>query len=109
MNIRFLDAISEKRSYARLVKKMLSNKMKLQENAIVFLMEECSAIIPNKLPAKLKDWEFLYSLCLGDITISRALCGFRVIVNLMHHSIYKRLQVGEFKPISYRFNLQNAP
>ncbi|XP_021757315.1 uncharacterized protein LOC110722347 [Chenopodium quinoa] len=45
INIPFLDAISEMPSYAKFLKDMLSNKKNLEENAIVALTAECSAIL----------------------------------------------------------------
>jgi len=42
-------------SYAKFLKKLLSNKRKIEEGETVNLMEECSAMIQNKLPPNLKD------------------------------------------------------
>ena len=55
INIPSLDVIFEMPSYAKFLKEILSNKQKLQEHAMVSLMEECSAILQNKLPPKLED------------------------------------------------------
>ncbi|XP_021765666.1 uncharacterized protein LOC110730162 [Chenopodium quinoa] len=71
-NIR--DAIS---SYAKFLKDMLSNKKKLEDNAIVVLNAE---------------------LKLGDIDINKALCDLGASVSLMPLSICKKLQMGELKP-----------
>ena len=37
-----------------ILKGIISNKRKLQDNAVTSLTKECSAIIRNKLPPKLK-------------------------------------------------------
>jgi len=37
------------------MKEILSNKRKLEEHEMIILTEECSAILQNKLPPKLKD------------------------------------------------------
>jgi len=80
-------------SYTKFLKEMLSNKRKFQENAMVSLTEECSAILQNNLPPKLKDPRSFSILCVvGDITISQALC------DLEASSMCKRLHVGELKP-----------
>ena len=73
---------------------------------MVSLMEECSAIIQNKLPPKLKDLgSFSIPCAVGDITISRALYDLGVSVSLMPRSICKRLQVGELKPTTISIQL----
>jgi len=41
--------------YAKFLKEILSNKRKLEDDETVNLTEECSEIIQNKLPPKLKD------------------------------------------------------
>jgi len=42
-------------SYAKKLKEVLSNKRKIEDNEIIVLTRECSYIIQNKLPPKLKD------------------------------------------------------
>ncbi|XP_022872074.1 uncharacterized protein LOC111391158 [Olea europaea var. sylvestris] len=42
-------------NYAKFMKDILSNKRKLEDNEMVMLTEECSAILQHKLPPKLKD------------------------------------------------------
>ncbi|XP_031251860.1 uncharacterized protein LOC116109778 [Pistacia vera] len=42
-------------SYAKLIKEIMSNKRKLEEEETMMLTEECSAILHKKLPSKLKD------------------------------------------------------
>lgn len=49
-------------SYIKFLKKILSKKRRLENQEIILLTEECSAIFKNKLPFKLKD--------LGNFTIS---------------------------------------
>ncbi|XP_021750418.1 uncharacterized protein LOC110716092 [Chenopodium quinoa] len=107
INIPFLDAISEMPSYAKLLKDMLSNKKKLEENTTVALNAECSAILQNTLPKKLGDpGSYSIPVKLGDIEINRALCDLGASVSLMPLSICKKLQMGELKPT--RISLQLA-
>ncbi|XP_021739812.1 uncharacterized protein LOC110706226 [Chenopodium quinoa] len=107
INISFLDAISEMPSYAKFLKDMLSNKKKLENNATVALMAECSAILQNTLPKKLEDpVSYSIPVKLGDIEINRALCDLGASVSLMPLSICKNLQMDEFKPT--RISLQLA-
>jgi len=41
--------------YAKFMKEILRNKRKLEDHEMVMLNEECSFILQNKLPPKLKD------------------------------------------------------
>jgi len=96
INIPFLDVISKMPSYAKFLKKILSNKRKLQEHAMVSLMEECSVILQNKLPHKLEDLRsFSIPCAVGDVIINRALYDLGASISLMPYLIYRRLEVGE--------------
>ncbi|GKU87120.1 hypothetical protein SLEP1_g1569 [Rubroshorea leprosula] len=55
INIPFADALAQMPSYAKFLKEILSNKRKLEEYETMKLTEECSTILQNKLPPKLKD------------------------------------------------------
>ncbi|KAL2498495.1 Uncharacterized protein Adt_24045 [Abeliophyllum distichum] len=55
INIPFSDALAQIPLYLKFMKEMLSKKRKLDENETVALTEECSAILLNKFPSKLKD------------------------------------------------------
>jgi len=93
-------------SYAKFLKDLLSNKGKLLKNATVSLTEECSAIIQNKLPPKLLHLgSFSIPYSVGDLTISRALCGLGASVSLMAYSTCKKLQVGDSKPTTISLQL----
>ncbi|XP_021753781.1 uncharacterized protein LOC110719187 [Chenopodium quinoa] len=92
INISFLDTISEMPSYAKILKGMLSNKKRLEENATIALTAECSAILKNTLPKKLGDpGSYSIPVKLGDIEINRALCDLGASVSLMPLSICKKL------------------
>ncbi|XP_021759454.1 uncharacterized protein LOC110724340 [Chenopodium quinoa] len=107
INIPFLNAISEMPSYAKILKDKLSNKKNLEENAIIALTAECSAILQNTLPKKLGDpGSYSIPVKLRDIEINRALCDLGASMSLMPLSICKKLQMGELKPT--RISLQLA-
>ena len=55
INIYFTDAITQMPSYVKFLKEILKNKRKLEDFETVRLNEECSTILLNKLPLKLKD------------------------------------------------------
>lgn len=42
-------------SYAKFLKEIITYKRKIDDDGIMELTEECSAIIQNKIPYKLKD------------------------------------------------------
>ena len=79
-------------SYMQILKKILSNKRKLEENETVCLIEECSATLQKKLPPKLKDP--------GSFTIpyiKKALGNLGANINLMSLSVFKKLGLTEVK------------
>jgi len=56
------------------------------------LTAECSAIIKQKLPPKLKDLgSFVIPCEIRNIMVSKALCDLGASINLMSLSIFKRL------------------
>ncbi|XP_057418516.1 uncharacterized protein LOC130712714 [Lotus japonicus] len=86
--------------YAKFTKEILSKQRRLsEENDIVELTEECSAIMQKKLPPKQKDpGNFTLPVNFGASKEVRALCDLGSSVNLMPLSIFERLNVGELKP-----------
>ena len=60
------------------------------------MTEECSAMIENKLPAKLKDpGSFSISCLIGNAYIDRALRDFGSSVSLTPLFLCKKLDLGE--------------
>ena len=54
-------------SYAKFMKEILSQKRKIRDDETVLLTEECSYILQNKLPPKLKDLgSFTIPCVIGD-------------------------------------------
>ncbi|KAK9070420.1 hypothetical protein SSX86_010822 [Deinandra increscens subsp. villosa] len=93
--------------YARFVKDLLSNKKKLEELSTVTLNEECSTVLQNKLPQKMKDPESFTILCLiGSLSVSNALADLGASINLMLYSVFVRLDLGE--PTPTRMSIQLA-
>jgi hypothetical protein len=73
----------------------------------VNLTEECSAIIQNKLPPKLKDpGSFSIPCVIGSEIVKKVMCDLGANVSLMPLSLYERLGIGELK--STRMTLQLA-
>ncbi|XP_073152931.1 uncharacterized protein [Henckelia pumila] len=55
IKIPFEDALEQMPNFAKFIKDVMSKKRRLQDNEVVNLTEECSAILQKKLPKKLKD------------------------------------------------------
>lgn len=78
--------------YAKFLKDILSNKHKLEEHEIILLTKECSAMLQNKLPPKLKipeSFTIPYTI--------KVLCDLGACINLMHF-FFKKVGLGEAKP-----------
>ena len=72
------------------MKEILLRKRKIKDEEVVLLTKECSAILQNKLPPKLKDpGSFTIPCIIGDLDAN---------INLMPLSVFKKLRVGEVKP-----------
>ncbi|KAJ9162843.1 hypothetical protein P3X46_022585 [Hevea brasiliensis] len=93
-------------SYAKFLKEILSKKRKLKDYEIVALTEECSAILQNKLPLKLKELgSFSIPCFIGNKRIDKALCDLGASVSLMPLSICQKLEIGELKPTTISLQL----
>ncbi|KAJ9166255.1 hypothetical protein P3X46_021033 [Hevea brasiliensis] len=93
-------------SYAKFLKEILSNKRRLEDYETMALTEECSALLQNKLPPKLKDpGSFSIPCHIGDTSIEKALCDLGASVSLMPLSICEKLKVGDLKPTTISLQL----
>ena len=67
---------------------------------------ECSMLMQNKLPRKLKDpGSFTIPCSIGDFYTGRALCDLGASINLMPKSIYTQLGIGTARPTSVTLQL----
>ncbi|XP_057994375.1 uncharacterized protein LOC110662080 [Hevea brasiliensis] len=81
-------------------------KKLLEDYKTVALTEECSAILQNKLPPKLKDPESFSIPChIRETSIERALCDLGASVSLMPLSICEKLKVEDLKPATISLQL----
>ena len=84
INIPFTDAILQIPSYTKFLKEIMTRKRNLEDSEIIALIEECSAIIQNKLSPKLKDPRSFFKPCIiGDIEFSKDLCNLGANVSLV--------------------------
>ncbi|PIN27063.1 hypothetical protein CDL12_00161 [Handroanthus impetiginosus] len=106
INISFAEAFEQMPSYVKFMKDILSKKRRLGNYETVALTEECSAIIQNKLPPKLKDpGSFTIPCTIGTHFSGMALCDLGASINLMSYSIYHTLGLGEAKSTSITLQL----
>lgn len=91
-------------TYSKFLKEILTNKRKLEDHGTIAMTEECSAVIQNTLPTKLKDPVSIPCL-IGNVLINSALCDLGSSVSLMPYSICKRLDMGDMKPTNISLQL----
>ena len=85
--------------YAKFLKEILSKKRKIAEEGIVNLTATCSAIIQQKLPAKMKDpGSFTIPCSIGKYEFKKALCDYGASINLMPLLVVQRPSLGELTP-----------
>jgi len=81
------------------LKEILSKKRKIDEHETMSLGEECSVVVLNQLPTKLKDpGSFSIPCIIGNVSIDRVLCDLGSSVSLMPYSMFKRLGLGKLSP-----------
>ena len=84
INIPFAEALEQMPSYAKFMRGILSRKLKLEELETVALTEECSAVLQQKLPPKLKNQgSFTIPCTIGNLSFDMCLCDLRASINLM--------------------------
>ncbi|KAK5792870.1 hypothetical protein PVK06_033996 [Gossypium arboreum] len=94
-------------TYAKFLKELLTNKKKFEDLSTAELNKECSAILQNKLPTKLKDPRSFTILCLiGSLNVEKTLADLGASINLMPYKMFKQLGLGEPKPT--RMSIQLA-
>ncbi|GJV46846.1 putative reverse transcriptase domain-containing protein [Tanacetum coccineum] len=100
INLPFLEAIIHMSKGVKVLKYILSHKEKLEKAASsVKLSEECSAVIKRSLPRKEEDLRSLTLPCLiGPLAVKNALDDLGASINLMSHSLFRRLGISKLKP-----------
>ncbi|XP_021732854.1 uncharacterized protein LOC110699647 [Chenopodium quinoa] len=95
----FTDVVEQMPHYAKFLKEILSGKRTCDMAETVTLTENCSAILMNKMPPKLKDpGNFSIPCAINKIQIDNALCDVGDSVSLIPYSVYQRLELGELLP-----------
>ena len=86
-------------NYAKFLKEILSKKRKIAEEGIVNLTATCSAVIQQKLPAKMNDpGSFTIPYSIGKYEFKKALCDSDANINLIPLLVVQRLSLEELTP-----------
>ncbi|GJR21471.1 DNA-directed DNA polymerase [Tanacetum coccineum] len=85
---------------AKVLKDLLLHKEKLEKaTSLVMISEECSAIIQRSLPQKERDpGSFTLPCLIGPLAVKNALADLGASINLMPHSLFRRLGISKLKP-----------
>ena len=106
VNIPLLDLINQVPAYAKFLKDLCTIKRGLGIEKKAFLTEHVSALIQSKYPVKYKDpGSPTIPVNIGGNCIKKALLDLGASVNLMPHSVYMQLGLGEIKPTSITLSL----
>ena len=106
LNITLLDVINTMPAYSKFLKDIISNKRKWKDHEIIPINEECSAVIQNKLPQKLKDSGIITILCtIGNEFIGKSFCDLGASVSIIPLSFCRRLNIGEPQPTTVSLQL----
>ncbi|XP_021836880.2 uncharacterized protein [Spinacia oleracea] len=108
VTIPFTDAIKKMPTYSRFLKEILSGKRDCDVKETVNLTENCSAIILNQMPPKLKDPGSFSIFCvIKKLEISNSLCDLGASVSLMPYSVFTKLEVGDLVPTNITLQLSD--
>ena len=96
INIPFAEVINQLPNYTKFLKETLNKKRKIAEEGIVNPTATCSAVIQQKLQAKIKDpGSFTIPCSIGKYEFKKALCDSGASINLMPLLVVQRVSLGE--------------
>ena len=108
INIPFAEVINQMPNYEKFLKEILNKKRKIAEEEIVNLTATCSAVIQQKLPAKMKDpGSFTIPCSIWKYEFKKASCDSGASINLMPLSVVHRLSLGELTPTEITLQMAN--
>ncbi|GKB40579.1 reverse transcriptase domain-containing protein [Tanacetum coccineum] len=107
INLPFLEAMIHMPKGAKVLKDLLLHKEKLEKAASsVKLSEECSVINQRSLPQKEGDpGSFTLPCLIGPLAVKNALADLGASINLMPHSLFRRLGIYKLKPTKMSIQL----
>ncbi|GKC75572.1 reverse transcriptase domain-containing protein [Tanacetum coccineum] len=99
INVPLVDVLAGMPNYGKFLKELISNKNKIEQIYAVFLSDESSAMMQNKVPPKLRDPGSFLIPCNFNKTFScNALADLGASINLMPYSLYAKLSLETLKP-----------
>ncbi|GKA28029.1 DNA-directed DNA polymerase [Tanacetum coccineum] len=105
ISLPFIEALAQMPKYAKFLKGLLTNKVRLEEACTITMNERCLAVLLNKLPSKEKDTESFTIPCdIGQLHINNALADLGASISLMPYTMYEKLRLGE--PQANRMSLE---
>nr|GEU31122.1 reverse transcriptase domain-containing protein [Tanacetum cinerariifolium] len=107
INLPFLETMIRMPKGAKVLKDLLLHKEELEKAASsVKLSEECSAIIQRNFPQKEGDpGSFTLPCLIGSLAVKNALADLGASINLMPHSLFRRLGISKLKPTKMSVHL----
>ncbi|XP_019090108.1 PREDICTED: uncharacterized protein LOC104738230 [Camelina sativa] len=94
----FIEAVRMVPSLKKYMKEILTDKLSL-EKGVMYLTQECSSMLQNRMPEKCGDpGPFTLPCTIGDLKFSKCLCDLGASVSLMPLSVATRLGLYTFKP-----------
>ncbi|RVW67284.1 hypothetical protein CK203_065059 [Vitis vinifera] len=93
-------------TYAKFLKDLCTIKRGFNVSKKAFLTEQVNSIIQYKSPVKYKDLGCpTISVMIGETCLEKALLDLGASVNLLPHSVYKQLGLGDLKSKSITLSL----
>ncbi|XP_056698040.1 uncharacterized protein [Spinacia oleracea] len=98
--IPFSNLLIQMPKFAKFLKEILANYRKYEKTENVTINEQCSTLMHENLPPKLKDpGTFTIPCMINETYFDRALCDLGASVNLMPYSLYEKLSLKELNDI----------
>ncbi|GKC64471.1 reverse transcriptase domain-containing protein [Tanacetum coccineum] len=105
INVPLIDVLAGMPNYGKFLKKLISNKHKIEQISTAFLSDESSAMIQNKVPPKLGEPEsFLIPCNFNKTLFFNALANLGASINLMPYSLYAKLSLETLKLGKFTFS-----
>ncbi|GJZ74916.1 retrovirus-related pol polyprotein from transposon TNT 1-94, partial [Tanacetum coccineum] len=106
VNTPLVNDIQKTPDYTRLLQELLSNKTKIEELTMVKLNARWLAVLQNELPHKEKDpGSFILPCVIGNTTVNNALVDLEASISMIPFSMFKRLGLGNPKPINMKIEM----
>ncbi|XP_027067697.1 uncharacterized protein [Coffea arabica] len=101
VNIPLLNAIKQIPQYAKFLRELCTTKKKLKGFEKIYMGENVSALLQQKLPPKYKNPSIFIVPCkIRNVKVEKALIDLGAAINIMPRSIYNSLNLGPLKETS---------